>query len=408
MAYRVAILKDDQVHMASLAVVGSHSVNGVAQLHTEILIHDLFRDFVRLYPDKFNNKTNGITHRRWLLYSNPQLRKMLDELIGEGYEYDLNEIEKLMEYVDDPAIQNQFLEIKRQRKEILAKLVKDRCGVEIDPNSIFDVQAKRLHAYKRQLLNALHIIYLYQRMKEDPSFTITPTTFIFAAKAAPAYYFAKKVIKLINSLGDVINNDPAVNSMLKVVFIPNYSVSIAEVLMNAADVSEQISTAGKEASGTGNMKFMMNGAVTLGTLDGANVEIDERVGRENDVIFGLTVDQVTELKKNYNAWDYYNGDERIKKAVDSLVDGTWAEDHDEFKLIFDELMYKNDEYLLLADFDSYVKAHEEIQRRYGDRGQWAKSCLVNIAKSGYFSSDRTIQQYASEIWHITPVRIDDK
>ena len=407
-AYRVAILKDDQVHMASLAVVGSHSVNGVAQLHTDILINDLFHDFVRLYPDKFNNKTNGITHRRWLLYSNPQLRKMLDELIGEGYEYDLNEIEKLMEYVDDPAIQNQFLDIKRQRKEILAKLVKDRCGVEIDPNSIFDVQAKRLHAYKRQLLNALHIIYLYQRMKEDPSFTITPTTFIFAAKAAPAYYFAKKVIKLINSLGDVINNDPAVNSMLKVVFIPNYSVSIAEVLMNAADVSEQISTAGKEASGTGNMKFMMNGAITLGTLDGANVEIDERVGRDNDVIFGLTVDQVTELKKNYNAWDYYNGDDRLKKAIDSLVDGTWAADHDEFKLIFDELMYKNDEYLLLADFDSYVRAHEEIQRRYGDRGQWAKSCLINIAKSGYFSSDRTIQQYADEIWHIKPVRIDDK
>ena len=245
-------------------------------------------------------------------------------------------------------------------------------------------------------------------MKEDPSFTITPTTFIFAAKAAPAYYFAKKVIKLINSLGDVINNDPAVNSMLKVVFIPNYSVSIAEVLMNAADVSEQISTAGKEASGTGNMKFMMNGAITLGTLDGANVEIDERVGRENDVIFGLTVDQVTELKKNYNAWDYYNGDERLKKAIDSLVDGTWAADHDEFKLIFDELMYKNDEYLLLADFDSYVRAHEEIQRRYGNRGQWAKSCLINIAKSGYFSSDRTIQQYADEIWHIKPVRIDDK
>ena len=408
MAYRVAILKDDQVHMASLAIVGSHSVNGVAQLHTNILINDLFHEFYRLYPEKFNNKTNGITHRRWLLYSNPQLRAMLGDLIGTEYEYKLSEIEKLMDYVDDKNVQDRFMGIKRERKEILAKLIKERCGVEINPDSIFDVQAKRLHAYKRQLLNALHIIYLYQRMKEDPGFTIQPTTFIFAAKAAPAYHFAKKVIKLINTLGDVINNDPQVNDRLKVVFIPNYSVSIAEVLMNAADVSEQISTAGKEASGTGNMKFMMNGAITLGTLDGANVEIDSFVGRENDVIFGLTVDEVNELKKNYNCWDYYHNDPRLKKAIDSLIDGTWSSDYNEFKLIFDELMYKNDEYLLLADFNSYVEAHEEIQRRYADRSNWAKTCLINIAKSGYFTSDRTIQQYADEIWHIKPVRLENK
>lgn len=408
MAYRVAILKDDQVHMASLAVVGSHSVNGVAQLHTDILINELFRDFVRLYPGKFNNKTNGITHRRWLLYSNPQLRAMLDELIGEDFEYDLSKIEKLMDDVDDPKVQQRFLAIKHERKAILAGKIRSWCGVDIDPNSIFDVQAKRLHAYKRQLLNALHIIYLYQRMKEDPSFTIQPTTFIFAAKAAPAYYFAKQVIKLINSIGEVVNKDPRISKMMKVVFIPNYSVSIAEVLMNAADVSEQISTAGKEASGTGNMKFMMNGAITLGTLDGANVEIDQRVTRDHDVIFGLTVEEVTELKRSYNAWDYYNGDERIRRAVDSLADGTWNANLDEFRMIFDELMYKNDEYLLLADFDSYVKAQEEIQRRYQDAAGWARSCLVNIAKSGYFTSDRTIQQYADEIWNIRPVRIDDK
>ena len=407
MAYRMAIIKEDQVHMASLAIAGSHSVNGVAQLHTDILVNDLFRDFVRLWPQKFNNKTNGITHRRWLLYSNPQLRAMLKDLIGEEYEYDLDQIEKLMDKVDDPQVQRRFMQIKRERKVILAQDVKKRCGIEIDPDSIFDVQAKRLHAYKRQLLNALHIIYLYQRMKEDPSFTIRPTTFLFAAKAAPAYYFAKKVIKLINSLAEVINQDPRISRMMKVVFIPNYSVSIAEVLMNAADVSEQISTAGKEASGTGNMKFMMNGALTLGTLDGANVEIDARVGRENDVIFGLTVEQVEQIRPHYNAWDYYNGDIRIRKAMDSLVDGTWSQDLDEFRMIFDEVMYKNDEYLLLADFDSYVRAHEEIQRRYQDSSGWARSCLINIAKSGYFTSDRTIRQYAEEIWNIQPVHLDD-
>lgn len=407
MAYRVAILKDDHVHMASLAIVGAHSVNGVAKLHTEILINDLFKDFVALYPHKFNNKTNGITHRRWLLNSNPQLRNMLDELIGEDYQYHFNKIEKLMDHIDDQNVQDRFLAIKHERKVILANYIQKTVGVAVDPNSIFDVQAKRLHAYKRQLLNVLHIIYLVQKMKEDASFKITPTTFIFAAKAAPAYYFAKKVIKLINSLGDVINEDPRISSMIKVIFIPNYSVSIAEILMNAADVSEQISTAGKEASGTGNMKFMMNGAITLGTLDGANVEIDQLVGREYDVIFGLTVEEVMELKKTYNAWDVYNSNNTIKKAVDSLIDGSWDNNHDEFKLIFDELMYHNDEYLLLADFESYVQAQQEVQRRFMDRRSWAKTCLVNIAKSGYFTSDRTIQQYADEIWNITPVRLKD-
>lgn len=407
MLYRVSVVKDDQIHMANLAIVGSYSVNGVAALHTNILITDLFKDFVRIYPNKFNNKTNGITHRRWLLYSNPQLRTLLNELLGNEFEYDMTKLEKLSEFADNTDVQNRFMDIKKERKEILAEFIAKECGITLDTNSIFDVQAKRLHAYKRQLMNALHIIYLYQRMKEDANFKITPRTFIFAAKAAPAYAFAKKVIKLINSLAEVINNDSDVNQMMKVVFIPNYRVSLAEILMNAADVSEQISTAGKEASGTGNMKFMMNGAITLGTLDGANVEIDELVGRENDVIFGLTVEEVKELKKTYNAWDYYNNDERIKKAVNSLINGSWSQNPDEFKIIYDELMYRNDEYLVLADFNSYIHAQEEVERRYLDRSAWAKTMLMNIAKSGYFTSDRTIQQYANEIWQIKPVQIDD-
>lgn len=408
MLYRVSIVKDDQVHMANLAIVGSFSVNGVAALHTGILIDDLFKDFVRIYPNKFNNKTNGITHRRWLLYSNPQLRAMLNDLLGSEFEYDMDKLKALEGYAEKAQVQERFMAIKKERKQILSRFIEKECGVTLDPESIFDVQAKRLHAYKRQLLNALHIIYLYQRMKSDPSFRIYPRTFIFAAKAAPAYTFAKQVIKLINSIAEIVNNDAEISPMLKVVFIPNYRVSVAEVLMNAADVSEQISTAGKEASGTGNMKFMMNGALTLGTLDGANVEIDELVGRENDVIFGLTVDEVKELKRSYNAWDWYNGDQRIKKAVDSLIDGTWSSNPDEFKLIYDELMYRNDEYLVLADFASYVTAQEEVEKRYRDRTSWAKMMLINIANSGYFSSDRTIKQYADEIWNIHTVQIESK
>ncbi len=407
MAYRVSIVKDGQVHMANLAIVGSHSVNGVAALHTEILRNDLFRDFVEIYPGKLNNKTNGITHRRWLLYSNPQLRSLLNELLGSEFEHDMSKLIELEKFADDASVQERFMKIKLERKHILAKAIKNDTGIDIDVNSIFDVQAKRLHAYKRQLLDAMHIIYLYQRMKADPSFKIEPRTFIFAAKAAPAYVFAKKVILLINSIADVVNNDPHVNTMMKVVFIPNYRVSVAEILMNAADVSEQISTAGKEASGTGNMKFMMNGALTLGTLDGANVEIDQLVGRENDVIFGLTVEEVNKLKMTYNAWDYYNQDERLKKAVDSLIDGTWSNNLDDFKEVYDELMYKNDEYLVLADFDSYVKAQEEVARLYQDKSGWAKKMLLNIARSGFFTSDRTIKQYADEIWNIHPVNLND-
>ncbi len=399
---RVSIIKDDQVYMASLSVVGSHSINGVAKIHSDIIKNDVFKDFVRMYPERFNNKTNGITHRRWLLYSNPQLTKLLDETIGAAYHKDFDKIIDLMEHVDDEQLQNKFLQVKRERKVILAKYIKETCGVEINPDSIFDVQAKRLHAYKRQLLNVFHIIYLYQRLKSDPNFKIYPRTFIFAAKAAPAYTFAKQVIKLINRIGMVVNNDPSINQMLKVVFIPNYNVSIAEILMNAADVSEQISTAGKEASGTGNMKFMMNGAITLGTLDGANVEIDQLVGRGNDVIFGLTVEQIKEIKTYYNYNNYLNNDARLRDIFESLRNGPWVKDINDYRKIYEDLSFNNDEYMLFADFDSYESAQREVERRYLDRAGWARSCLINIAKSGYFSSDRTIREYCDDIWHIKP------
>jgi starch phosphorylase len=402
---RVSIIRDGQVQMAHLGIVSAFSVNGVAKLHTDILIKDLFKDFYLLFPEKFNNKTNGITHRRWLVYSNPQLRDLLDVTIGSDYLYEPETLQRLMEHIDKPNIQKAFLEVKAKRKKILAAHIEKTTGIKVDTNSIFDVQAKRLHAYKRQLLNVMHIIYLIQKIKKDPSFTMTPRTFIFAAKAAPGYYFAKKVIKLIHSVGVVANNDPMISKYIKVVFLPNYNVSTAEILMNAADVSEQISTAGKEASGTGNMKFMMNGALTLGTLDGANVEIHEHVGPQYDVIFGLKVDDIEALKlKGYNVWDKYNADPELKAVVDSLIDGSFSESRDEFKIIYDELMFRNDEYFLLADFRSYVDAQEEVQRRYNDQTYWAKMCLVNIAQSGFFSSDRTIRQYAEEIWHIKSLR----
>ncbi|MCF0109557.1 MAG: glycogen/starch/alpha-glucan phosphorylase [Erysipelotrichaceae bacterium] len=401
----VAILKDGQVHMANLAALGSHSLNGVAKIHSDILVNETFHSFYKLFPTRFNNKTNGITQRRWLLYSNPQLTNLIESKIGPEFKKDFTKVEQLMNFVDDPKTQEEFLKVKYERKVILAKYIKDTVNIDVDPNSIFDVQAKRLHAYKRQLLNVFHIIYLYQRIKSDPNFRMTPRTFIFAAKAAPAYTFAKNVIKLINVMSKVINNDPDVKGMIKVVFLPNYSVSLAEVLLNAADVSEQISTAGKEASGTGNMKFMMNGAITLGTMDGANVEIDALVGRENDVIFGMDVDEVNALRPHYNFWEYLNNDWRLNNVFASLINGTWSNSPEDFRVIYNELHFRNDEYFLFADFDSYVRAQEEIERRYADRSQWAKSCLINIAKSAYFSSDRTIKQYADEIWNIKPTNI---
>lgn len=404
----VSILKEGQVHMANLAVVGSHSVNGVAKLHSEILVNDVFKDFVTIYPDKFNNKTNGITHRRWLLFSNPQLTQLLEETIGDEFKTNPEKLEDLMTHVEDEALQTKFMDVKLERKKILAAYVKENLGIDIDVHSIFDCQAKRLHAYKRQLLNIFHVMYLYLRMKQDPSFRIYPRTFFYSAKAAASYDLAKEIIKLINMVANVVNNDPEISKYMKVVFIPNYSVSIAEILLNAADVSEQISTAGKEASGTGNMKYMMNGAITLGTLDGANVEIVERVGYENAEIFGLHVEDINELRheNSYNAWNLYNSSYNIRMVIDSLKNCTWSNDPNEFKLINNDLMMRNDEFFVLADFDAYVYAQERVQARYMDKSRWAKTMLINIAKSGYFSSDRTISEYAKEIWDLKPLSFE--
>lgn len=400
-----SILKDGQVHMAHLAIVGSHSVNGVAALHTQILKEDVMKNFCEIYPAKFNNKTNGITHRRWLLYSNPQLTRLLEDTIGSEFKTNPEKLQELMQYVDDKTLQEKFMAVKLERKKILADYMKHTLNIDVDVNSIFDVQAKRLHAYKRQLLNVMHIISLYFKMKHDPTYRMYPRTFIFAAKAAPSYTFAKEVIKLIHYVAEKINHDADVSPYMKVVFIPNYGVSIAEILMNAADVSEQISTAGKEASGTSNMKFMMNGAITLGTMDGANVEIVEKVGIEHAEIFGLRAEQAAMIKHEnaYNVWDKYNSNPMIQKIINSFIDATFSSNPNDFKQIYNDLMFKNDEYLLLADFEAYGHAQHNIEERYRNREAWAKTCLINIAQSGYFSSDRTIREYASEIWNIHPV-----
>lgn len=409
LASQVGILKDNQVHMAHLAIVGSHSVNGVAKIHSQILVNDVMSSFASLYPDRFNNKTNGITHRRWLVYSNPQLTKLLEETIGDGFIKHPEQLSRLMPYVNDHDLQERFMSVKRERKEILAQYVKENLGIEVNVDSIFDCQAKRLHAYKRQLLNIFHIMHLYLRMKKDPNFRIYPRTFFFSAKAAPSYALAKEIIKLINMVGEKVNSDPEISQFMKVVFIPNYSVSVAEILLNAADVSEQISTAGKEASGTGNMKYMMNGALTLGTLDGANVEIVEQVGYDNAAIFGLHVEDINELKKenSYNVWNLYNSDANIREVIESLKNNTWSNDPNEFQLIYNDLMLRNDEFFVLADFEAYIYAQSLVQSMYENRSNWAKMMLINIAKSGYFSSDRTIQEYANEIWGLTPIPFEE-
>ena len=398
--YETQIIKDNMIHMGNLAVIGSFSVNGVAKLHTDIIKEHLFYDFYTLWPSKFSNKTNGITHRRWLLYSNPQLTNLIVSKIGDQFIKDPIKLNELEKYKDDNKLLEDFLIVKKQRKQILADYIKKELNIDIDVNSIFDIQAKRFHAYKRQLLNVLHIIYLYQSILNGSNLDITPTTYIFAGKAAPSYILAKKIIKLINCISNTINNDERVNKLIKVVFIPNYSVSIAELLISAADVSEQISLAGKEASGTGNMKFMMNGAITLGTLDGANIEIDNLVGRDNDIIFGLDEKQVNITKKTYNSIDIYSKDIDLKNAIDSLINNTFSKDTEDFRVIFDDLIVKNDEYLVLKDFNSYKQARQELIIKYNNRKEWAKSCIINIAKSGYFSSDRTILEYGKDIWKL--------
>jgi len=403
---RVRIIDNDQVKMAHLAIVGSHSVNGVAKLHTEILKSENFKDFVRLYPDRFINMTNGITQRRWFLYSNPQLKNLLEEKLNVDLAADFNSIENLMNFVDDCRLQEDFMDVKHLRKVELKKFLYKQYGIELDENSVIDVQAKRLHAYKRQTLNILHIIHLYHRIHSDPSFTMPKTTYIFGAKAAPSYAFAKQIIKLINDVSKTIKNDPLVSKYIDVIFIPNYRVTVAEKLMNAADISEQISTAGLEASGTGNMKFMMNGALTLGTLDGANVEIDDLVGRENDFIFGMTTEEVNNKRGYYNAFDTYKNNYNLKRALDSIMDGTFNSNRNEFRLIYDELINNNDEYFVFEDFESYLEAHERVNAYYLNKSAWAKSCLINIAKSAYFSSDRTISEYAEKIWGIKAIEFE--
>ena len=409
---KMAIISDGQVKMAHLAIVAGYSVNGVARLHTEILKNQELKDFYEMFPAKFNNKTNGITQRRFLLHANPLLADWVTNKVGEDWIVDLPVIEGIAKYADSPAAQKDFMEIKRKNKVRLAKYIKEHNGIDVDPDSIFDVQVKRLHEYKRQLLNILHVMYLYNQMKANPSMEFYPRTFIFGAKAAAGYKNAKLTIKLINAVADKINNDPIVKNRIKVVFIENYRVSNAELIFAAADVSEQISTASKEASGTGNMKFMLNGALTLGTMDGANVEIVEEVGLENAFIFGLSSDEVISFENygGYNPMDIYNNDADIKKVVDQLVDGTYANDKELFRSLYNSLLNtidtdKADRYFILKDFRSYADAHKRVEKAYKNTSGWAKSAMLNVAKVGKFTSDRTIQEYVDDIWHLDKVEI---
>ena len=360
--------------------------------------------FYQFFPEKFNNKTNGITHRRWLLKANPLLSNLITEGIGDQWIHEPENLKALTRFQNDGAFLQQLDEIKHRNKERLAKRIKDQTGIIVDTTSIFDIQVKRLHAYKRQLLNILHVMHLYNRIKEESSFRMHPRTFIFSAKASPGYYYAKKIIKLINAVAAKVNQDPQTRDLLKVVFLENYRVSLAEEIFPAADISEQISTASKEASGTGNMKFMMNGAITVGTLDGANVEIKENVGSENIYIFGLAAEEVLNFQQNggYHSMEYYHHDKRIHQAVDQLNNGFYSDIEGEFETIFDSLLMENDQYFVLRDFDAYVNIQKQAGKAYSNKNQWLNMSLMNIANSGYFSSDRTIQEYTKDIWKIKP------
>lgn len=397
-----AILWDGQVRTANLSVIAGHAVNGVAALHTEILKENVLHGFYELTPEKFNNKTNGITHRRFLAQANPSYAKLITSAIGDGWYKNADELEGLLRYKDDASFLEGMERSKRENKERLARYIKETSGVKVDTSSIFDVQVKRFHAYKRQLLNVFKIMDLYNRLISDSSYEIEPTTFVFAGKAAQGYVFAKDVIRLVNSVANVINNDKRVNDKIRVAFVPNFSVSNAQYIYPASDISEQISTAGMEASGTGNMKFMMNGAITLGTLDGANVEIANLVGKDNIEIFGLRSEEVERCRRehSYFSWDEYNADYRIRQIVDQLVNGTYAGLSGNFEGIYDTLMRANDEFFVLKDFKSYVSAWERLQELYADRDRWNRVSLHNTAKSGFFSSDRTIKQYAKDIWKL--------
>lgn len=383
-------------------------------MHTEILKEHELKDWYEFYPKKFNNKTNGVTQRRWLLKSNPDLADLINKTIGKGWITDLTKLKELEASVDDDAFVKKFMDIKLNNKKKLAAYIKEHNDIDVDPNSIFDVQVKRLHEYKRQLLDVLHIMYQYNKLKEDSNYKIQPRTYIFGAKAASGYHRAKSIIKLINNVADVINNDPEVNKSIKVVFLANYRVSLAEKIFPASDVSEQISTAGKEASGTGNMKFMINGAITIGTLDGANIEIVEEAGKENAFIFGLKADEVEELSRHnqYRSQDEYDINADLRKVVSQLIDGSFTKPHegDIFRELYDSLMYgadgnMADQYFVMKDFAGYVKAQAEVDKVYKNKTKWAKMAIINVANSGKFSSDRTIAQYAKEIWNIKRTKI---
>jgi len=396
-----------QVRMANLAVVGSHSVNGVAALHTELLKSDLFKDFDALWPERFNNKTNGVTPRRWMLQANPELSRMITEVIGPGWETDVDELRRLEPLADDAAFRRRFREVKRQNKERLAAVVQRENGITLDVESLFDVQVKRIHEYKRQLLNVLHVVAQYLRVKADPAYQPLSRTYLFGGKAAPGYAMAKWHIKLINSVAEVVNHDLDVRGRIAVVFLKNYRVSLAERIFPAADLSEQISTAGKEASGTGNMKFAMNGALTIGTLDGANVEIREEVGAENFFLFGLTVEQVKELRRRrYDPWEYYRQNRELKAVVDAIAGGTFSPGQPRlFQPVVDSLLNGGDPYLCLADFAAYVRCQEEVSKIYLDQERWTKMAILNVARMGKFSSDRSIREYAEGIWKVQPVKV---
>jgi len=402
----MAVIGNAQVRMAHLAIVGSYSVNGVAAVHSEILKKEVLKNFYEYYPGKFNNKTNGITHRRWLLKSNPGVSKLISDTIKNDWVRNPAMMSKLEAFKDDVALKENAAKIKRLNKERFAKYVQSHSNITINPDSIFDVQIKRIHAYKRQLLNLLHIMYLYNEILDNPGFDMVPRTFIIGGKAAPSYYYAKSIIKLVSSLADKVNSDPAVKDRIKIVFLENYNVSIAEIVFPASDISEQISTASKEASGTGNMKFMMNGAITVGTMDGANIEIKEAVGEENFITFGLSVKEVLDYYANggYHSWDIYNSDEKVRRIIDELTNGFIGfVPREEFATIRKSLLDYNDEYFVLKDFSSYVDAHKIVDAIYRVPEKWNSMSIVNIAQSGRFSSDNTIKQYASELWNIHPL-----
>ena len=411
---KMAVIYDGQVKMANLAIVAGFSVNGVAKLHTEILEKQELKDFYEMFPEKFNNKTNGITQRRFLLHGNPLLADWITGKIGDDWITDLSHLSRLKIYVDDEKCQREFMQIKYQNKLRLAKYIKENNGVEVDPRSVFDVHVKRLHEYKRQLLNILHVMYLYNQLKANPDLDIPAQTFIFGAKAAAGYKIAKLTIKLINNVADVINNDPAIKGRLKVVFIENYRVSNAEIIFAAADVSEQISTASKEASGTGNMKFMLNGALTLGTMDGANVEIVQEVGEDNAVIFGLTSDEVIryENEGGYDPMEIFNNDQDVRTVLMQLINGEYCRENPEmFRDIYNSLLHNDggrraDTYFILKDFRAYADAHRKMLDKYKDEKGWAKSAMLNVACAGKFSSDRTIEEYVRDIWKLDKVKVE--